>query len=501
MEIDWFSFHLASYVFWFLTVCILVLHILWTMRDDAYRTTLWIVVVVALPLVGTILYLFTGMGRKNYIAARLERARNDFDEPAHPAVRRILADYHNRIQRFIALEKEDGEVSTSFRVMLDRSFPESTPLSGNHVELLCDGDAAYPRMWQAIESAKHHIHLQSFIIANDRIGAKFLNLLYDKAEEGVQVKVIYDSFGSFGAIVSHFFRRYIVSRNKNMQIRAFSQWHFVAPWRLQMRNHRKLLVVDGRVAFIGGINISDENFRFLKKRGTAPAIHDLHCIVHGPTVGELQKSFLRDWCYSSKRDPAQILQENFFPAPRKSGDTVLRVIATGEGHEHYGTEKTFYVATSTSKRYLWISSPYFVPDRAFIKALRNAALRGVDVRILVPANNNHWFMKMASRAIYEALLTDGVRIFERGGNFSHAKAMLVDSEWAYFGSSNCDMRSFKLNYELDLIISSGDFLAQLKQQYQKEFQVSKEITLEDTANRPPVVRLVQTACALFTPIL
>lgn len=474
------------------------LHILLNMRDDSERASLWLILVAAFPVLGVILYLFAGLSRRNSLGSRLEKARNEFEEPGSDSARRFFAEYNAALSGFVAPEKEESVRNISFRVMLDRVFPDSPPLLGNSVELLRDGDAAYPMMIDAIRKAKKSIHLQSFIIANDSVGKMIFDALEKKARHGVEVKVIYDSFGSFSAILSHFFHRYS-RRNSRMQIRAFVHSNLFAPWKIQLRNHRKLLVTDGETAFLGGINISADNFRLINRR--APAIHDLHCRVRGPAVGMLQRSFLRDWCYAANLAPDNVLNKEVFPPPVSSGNDLVRVIASGHGHCYQGTEKAFFTATATAKRYIWINTPYFVPDHAFSKALRIAAQRGVDVRILLPEKNNHWYMKMAGRSLYESLLSDGVRIFERHGNFSHAKAMLVDGEWTLFGSSNCDVRSFRLNYELDIVVSGGDFLSSIHDQFRHEFAQSREILFEEIRSRGFFTRLLESLCALFTPVL
>ena len=270
--------------------------------------------------------------------------------------------------------------------------------------------------------------------------------------------------------------------------------------RIQLRNHRKLLVVDGKTAFIGGLNISEENFKWFTKPGRE--IHDFHCRLTGPAVGELQYAFLCDWFYASRnRDGEALFTRDFFPIPEARGDSVVRTVPSGHGYLFEGSEKVFFTAASTARKSIWIISPYFAPSKDFSKALRMASARGVDVRVIVPRNNNHWYVKMAARSFYESLTGNGVRVFERLGTFTHAKAMLVDGEWAYFGSSNCDIRSFRLNYELDLLISQGDFPEALHRQFLEELKNSAEITPRDLASRSVPQKLLESVCALMTPVI
>jgi cardiolipin synthase len=358
---------------------------------------------------------------------------------------------------------------------------------------------AYPVMLEEIKKAKKCIHLQSFIITDDEIGKKIFDALQKKAENGVKVKVLYDRFGSGKAIFSHFFQKY-AGKTPNFSIKSFMRVNLLAPWRVQLRNHRKLLIVDGSVAFIGGINISNQNIT-PSDSTKYKYIHDLHCLVRGPAVGELQFSFIRDWCFASNTPPAKMISEENFPTVKAHGESKVRVIDSGPGQNPQASEKVFFTAASTAKKYLWIITPYFVPEKAFIKALYMSAARGVDVRIMVPLNNNHWYVDYACKSLYGTLLSAGVRIFEKKGNFSHIKAMIVDGQWTMMGSSNCDVRSFKLNFELDFISCGGRFIEDLHSQFKREFNDAGEVLLTDLRNKRFTRRLAENICSLLTPVL
>ncbi|MFA7232195.1 MAG: phospholipase D-like domain-containing protein, partial [Victivallaceae bacterium] len=348
--------------------------------------------------------------------------------------------------------------------------------------------------------AKHSIRMQSFIIMNDPVGREIFDALAKRAEHGVDVKVLYDSFGSAKAYFSYFFHRYTHQRLKNLKIRAFSPINIFTPWRIQLRNHRKLLIIDGNVAFIGGINISEDNARF-SKVPRRKYIHDLHCRITGPAVSELQFVFLKDWLYSTK---GKILNESLlddFPVPEAQGDDIIRVVNSGPGQNPEASQSVFFTAAATAQKSLWIMTPYFVPGRSFIKALCITAARGVDVKIIVPKNNNHFFVALASQSLYRTLLSHGVKIYNKKGIFSHAKAMIVDGEWGFMGSSNCDVRSFKLNYELDFCVESGLFIDKLYKQFEFELTESEEILLENIHNSSLSKQLLENICALMAPVL
>ena len=492
-------FHIAAGLCFAGTVCC-IFHCLYNMRSKAERTMLWIAVMMALPGIGWILYLCFGFSSRAKFKSFVEEQLAASLDVRKKLPCGLLEQTADSQIRFSPDASNFSGMNPETLIMLDRIFPEQPLLTGNDVRLICNGDRAYPEMIHAIESAKHFIHIQSFIIADDSVGKAIFDALERQAAKGVLVRVIYDKFGSFHAIRSHFFRRYS-GKSPNLEIHAFSRLSLWTPWRIQLRNHRKLLIVDGKTAFIGGLNISADNFRIRRRK--VPPIRDLHCCVMGPAVMRLQMSFLNDWCIASHCPPEKVFDPEMFPVIKEtSGTHVLRVIPSGYGCEQNGTEKVFFTAAACARRSLWIMTPYFVPDLPFLKALRTTSMRGVEVRIVLPEKNNHKYMFLASRSLYESLLEDGVRIFERRGSFSHAKAMLVDGEWCYFGSSNCDVRSFRLNYELDLLISSGSFLQDLHGEFRKAFLESREITLENLLKKQSIpARILENICALFTPIL
>lgn len=335
---------------------------------------------------------------------------------------------------------------------------------------------------------------------NDEIGKAIFDLLARKASDGVKVKVIYDRFGSSHAIMSHFFRKYS-GKIPNLQIKSFMRINLFTPWRIQLRNHRKLLVVDGKTAFIGGINISSNNITGIDST-KYKYIHDLHCRIEGTAVGELQFSFLRDWCYATDFPPSRIFTEENFPAlDAVSGDSTVRIIDTGPGQNPEASQKVFFTAASAAQKYIWIMTPYFVPDKPFISALGMAAARGVDVKLIVPRNNNHWFVDFACKSLYEKLISNGIRIFEKMGSFSHVKAMIVDGEWIMMGSSNCDVRSFRLNFELDFVAYGGEFISDVREQFLKELYESIEVLPSDLKDKKFLREIAENICSLLTPIL
>ncbi len=480
---------------------VVFIHILLNKHEEPASAVLWLVVVVVFPFVGIIFYLMFGVNRLKTTGVSIQLANDMVDEETGEMLRKGLL-RHLEVQKdFVCrhAHEESGARYIDSSFTLDRILPEQLPLHGNRVKLLRDGTMAYPLMLKAIENAKSTINLQSFIIVGDDVGKKIFDTLVAKAEDGVVVRILYDQFGSAPSVWKGFFRKY-AKRSPNMTVLPFTRGNLLAPWRVQLRNHRKLLVIDGKIAYIGGINISSENVK-KKVAMKDKYIHDLHCEVHGPAVGEMQFSFLRDWCYATKLSPAKVFDEAYFPPLKEEGKSVIRVVDTGPGQRPEASEKVFYTAAATAKRYIWIMTPYFVPDKAFLRALTMAAARGVEVKLIVPLNNNHWYVDFATHSLYENMMESGIHIYEKSGVFSHVKAMVVDGEWGMMGSSNCDVRSFKLNYELDMVISCGDFVDKLHDQFVKELEDSGEVPMRRIVNKKLGRKLAENLCSLLTPIL
>lgn len=482
---------------WLLLHVAILIYICWTKSDEPSEATFWLLVVAMIPVGGIVLFFFFGITRIERADFRIRSIRSTIDD----ARGRLWGEELARVERALPGFAPPSEMSSQVRNQtLDRIFPHSLLLDGNHVELLRDGSSVYPRMLEDIRAAKHSIRLQSFIFMSDEVGIKILDALEQKAREGVDVKVLFDSFGSFKSYFSRFFRRCLFSRIEHFKVQAFSPLNLLAPWKFQLRNHRKLLVIDGHIAYSGGINISAENER---ARHISPNryIHDLHCRITGPAVSQFALSFFRDWSYTTRRNLEESVVPGDFVMPQRVGGTSLRVVGSGPGDYYQGTRHLFFAAAALAKNSLTIMTPYLVPGPSYIEALCMAAARGVEVKIIVPQHNNHFYVDMAARNFYPALLRSGVRIFEKTGVFSHTKALLVDNEWGFMGSSNCDSRSFRLNFELDFCFARGDFMESMREQVQTELGQSIELSLYQVEKHPFYDRLLSNCCALLTPIL
>jgi len=369
-------------------------------------------------------------------------------------------------------------------------------MGGNRVELLIDGDEFYPALHDAIASARDSIHLQSFIIARDATGRELVGHLASRARDGITVRLLYDRFGSTYA---HYGATFRPARKAGVKVASISH---ASPLRgrfqVNLRNHRKVAVVDGRLGFTGGINIGDPN---LSARASGEPIRDYHLLVTGPAVSELQLQFAADWSFASGEPPEDLVLARYFPAPERTGDALVNVVPGGPYSGGRALTDLLFAAIGAATTSLRIVTPYFVPNEPILQAIRAAGLRGVDTRLVVPQLGNHWYVDYAARSLYTPLLESGVRIFERRPPFSHAKALVVDGSYAVLGSPNVDYRSLHLNFETAVEVAETSFLERLNEQIARELAHSVEVSLDAHRARPMARRLAENFCYLFQPLL
>ncbi|MFW5996410.1 MAG: cardiolipin synthase [Lentisphaeria bacterium] len=467
-------------------------------RRPATSALLWIFVAWAFPVVGALFYLAFGINRlpvkgwlKHEADQKLLSERQKIEEGEAPELVYWRA-VHNRF-----MTEPPTDFGKTLNTAMDASLKEYPLLGGNDVKPLLNGDEAYPAMLDAIRKAEHHIHLVSFIIRNDESGRNFMEALASKAREGCEIRLIFDRFGSSAAVFSGFFRKY--RSVPNFEIVSWTQANLLKrQLQYNLRNHRKILVVDGKKAFIGGINISDSNVT----RGKTPPFEDFHFKVSGPVVQELQYTFLRDWHFMTRQSAAKLLHQRFFPELPAVGSGSVRIINSGPTTGEMKIISDIVFSSIVSARCDIVAvTPYFVPGDDLLQAIRTAALRGVRTRLIVPEKNNHTIAGWAARARYQDLLEAGVEIYERRPPLIHAKALIIDDEVALIGTANLDERSLRLNYETNLAVYEQKFIAELKQLLIYELSQSNSICLATWLQRPRQQRILENFCNLFSPVL
>jgi cardiolipin synthase A/B len=363
-----------------------------------------------------------------------------------------------------------------------------TPLTvGNKVVLLQNGAATYRAMLAAIASARDNINMESYIFEDDEVGQKFADALIAKQAQGVQVTLIYDSLGS-NAAPAEFFKRFTDS---GVQVLEFNPLNPLAArklWQINERDHRKLLIVDGKTAFMGGINISSvysagsasSSSKKDKAGGGAPW-RDTHLQVQGPVVSDFQKLFLETW---TSQNGAPMAPRAFFPVETNQGTEVMRAIGSSPEAPRSLFYTTLISAIDSAETSVHLTNAYFVPDPQLIASLTDAAARGVDVSLVLPSNSDSWLVLNAGRAHYERLLKGGVKIYERRGPLLHAKTGLIDGVRSTIGSTNLDRRSFLHNQEIDAVVFGSGFGDQMQAMFDADIAVSDHITLEKWERRP-----------------
>jgi cardiolipin synthase len=357
-------------------------------------------------------------------------------------------------------------------------------IAGNKLTLLNDGPQTIAAMIAAIKGATDHINLETYIFDQGVLGDEFSDLLIAKQKTGVQVNIIYDSVGSLKT-PQEFFQRLRDAGINLVEFNPVNPFKRFGSWRVNNRDHRKILIVDGRIAFTGGINISDDYssgslFHSRSRNKSHLGWRDTHVQVEGPAVASFQWLFMQAWVDQKADDLAA---RKYFPPLKPMGDKVVRVIGSEPGGD-YETYKAYVLAMQEAKISIHLTNAYFVPDVQMVEALTNAAKRGVDVKIVFPGVSDASLVMYAGRSFYNQLLAAGVHIFELQASVLHAKTAVIDSQWSTVGSTNLDMRSFLHNREVNLIAFDAEFGAIMESAFNEDLKNSIEITPEKWAERP-----------------
>ncbi|BDV44842.1 cardiolipin synthase [Geotalea uraniireducens] len=450
------------------------------MKRDPRSALGWITICLTIPLIGALSYWSMGVNR---IFRRARKWQESGRRLAGSEYFRAFPEHDAAI-----VMPPGAEYMGELRRLADRVV--SAPLvGGNRVEPLENGEEAYPAMLAAIAAARDSIHLSTYIFDTDGTGRRFIAALAAAAARGVTVRVIIDGIGE----------KYSFPRARKLLERAGIQVARFLPLRqgiyMNLRSHRKLLVVDGLKAYSGGMNIGD---RHLVNRPDPTAVKDLHFVVEGTVVGELQRVFLEDWHFVT----GELLDdERYFPAVPPTGEALARAIGDGPDKEFRKLQWILLGALSRATRHVRIMTPYFIPDRTLIAALVTTALRGVEVTLILPERNNLPYVHWATRAYLWELLQQGIRVFYQPPPFVHTKLLLVDGLWSLIGSANLDPRSLRLNFELNLEVYDRELSGRLARHFAAALAKSREVTLAEMDSRPLSEKLRDSTAKLFSPYL
>lgn len=449
-------------------------------KRDSRALIGWIGIIWLAPFAGTILYATFGINRIQRKARALRDARSTY---SGGRTVRLVTDPQ-------ATDGACGHLH-ELQNLVARASGEPL-LPGNRVNILRNGDEAYPAMLQAIDGAERSVTLCTYIIDRDHAGQQFLEALQRAQSRGVQVRVLVDDVGarySWPSMVRQLRRAQL---NTARFLPAFVPWLFHYS---NLRNHRKLLVVDGKVGFAGGLNIREEH---CLSRGTRHPIQDMHFQILGPVVAQLQETFATDWYFTTD----EVLEgEVWFPPLEPAGSALARCIADGPEEEFDRLRITLLGAVSCAKSSIRIVTPYFLPDSTLITSLSVAALRGLDVRIVVPERTNLALVQWASTAQLWQLLVRGCRIWRSPAPFDHSKLMVVDDTWTLIGSPNWDERSLRLNFELAVEWYDQEFARAVRELIDEKIARSREVTYADVEGRSLAAKLRDGLARVLSPYL
>lgn len=410
----------------------------------------------------------------------------------------------NRETQRELLEEAGGDATTRLKrfVQADQAIDNGVLLAGNEVNLLIDGPATYRAMFDAIRKAKRTIYLETYTIADDEVGKQFAEALLERCRAGVAIKVIYDAVGSWASSDAYF--NHLRSHGIEVhEIRPVDGVDVLAFWRANQRDHRKMLVVDGKTAFIGGINISsvyssgssgsgslDE-----RKQDGDSEWRDTQVRIDGPAAARIQELFLATWAKTGGTGAETDSRD--LPMPKPVGHDLVRVISTKGGGDSYAIYKAYLAAIALARERIWITQAYFLPNDEFLGALKDAAKRGVDVRILLPGFTDSTIALQASHSNYEDLLEAGVKLYERNDRLLHAKTAVIDCLWSTVGSSNLDYRSFVHNDEANAVIFGQEFGEQMEALFRSDLKRAHQVELAQWEERSLWKRLKERFGVLF----
>ncbi len=450
-------------------------------KKESVPAVAWCLTVLFLPIIGFIFYWLVGfqsvhrpLKRKRQHAQAFKIRKDASDEFAPPPSTPPLDDWEDLAR-------------------LSKQLGASPMIRGNRVEFYHEGQPAFDAMLTAIREAKHHIHMEFFIFRADESGHRFIEAMVERARAGVRVRFLYDAVGCWN-LKSGLLRELMEAGGR---VSPFLP--LLTPLRrrlrINLRNHRKILVVDGRVGFTGGFNIGEEylgNHRFFGRW------RDTHLRLEGPAVRWMQRVFGEDWSFAANEDLAG---PDYFPSIAPTGDVSAQIAWSGPDQEIKTIREVLFAAIMKAHRRVWLASPYFVPDAGLLDALCLAARSGRDVRLLCPFRPDKWVPYLAARYYWQTALAAGVRIYQYTQGFMHAKVLIVDDRWASVGSANFDNRSLYLNFEMNCLFDSEAVVAELEQAFLRDMAVSICVDPAGFEKRPFVSKLAENTCRLLSPVL
>lgn len=451
-------------------------------RRDPTTTWAWLLIMIMLPGVGFGLYLLIG---QNLSKEKIFKVKTVKDEEKK---REQLNNFYKDEEG-----KHDSGEYSDLRIM-NYNHGGSKYTTENKIDIYYDGEDKFEQLIKDLEKAQKFIHMQYYIFRRDSIGKRIINILEKKAAQGVEVRFLVDSMGSF-TITRKSVKRLIENGGKFEMFFPGILPHINT--RINYRNHRKIVIIDGEYGYTGGFNVGKEYINQDKKIGFW---RDTHIRIRGEAVKSLTDRFLLDWCYASGED-IEDFSTFYSEKTCEGGDVGVQIVTSGPDHTEEYIKHGYLKMINNAKKTIYLETPYFVPDEAMLEALKLSALSGVDVRIIIPGNPDHIFMKWAASSYIGELLDIGVKVYSYKNGFIHAKSIVVDGQVSSIGTANMDIRSFKLNFEVNAFIFDNRIAKNLEEQFYRDIEFSRIITKEGHHNRSRRMRIKESLIRLFAPIL
>ncbi|WP_433748955.1 cardiolipin synthase [Falsibacillus pallidus] len=481
---DWLEYDVLKYLSFIITLSVIFIGVVIFLENRHPTQTLtWLVVLGSFPLLGFVFYLLFG---RNYRKEKMFREKYILDKEAYIKYEEFPENHEPRLEKLGDHQKK--------LYHLAQKLGHSPVSFSTATKVLTNGQETFQFIKEELKRARHHIHMEYYIVRNDELGREIKSILIDRAKAGVKIRFLYDAVGSWKLS-----KRYI-SELKAAGVEAIPFGPVKVPFlnnKFNFRNHRKIIVIDGKVGFVGGLNIGDE---YLGKNDHFGFWRDTHLMVHGEAVKSLQLIFFQDWYYMTSE---HFLDEKYLHSepPDLFQDGGVQMIAGGPDNEWSVLKDIFFAMINSAEHSVWIASPYFIPDEDIFSALKIAALSGIDVRLLVPNRPDKRIVFHASRSYFPELLAAGVKVYEYEKGFMHSKIVIVDNELASIGTSNMDMRSFHLNFEVNAFLYRTLSTQTLVKEYLHDLESSNELNLDTFSNRHIGYRLLESTSRLLSPLL
>jgi cardiolipin synthase len=482
-QIKWVLLLEVAYVFLVLLTGILVI---WDTRSST-KTLGYLLLIFFLPVLGILFYFTFGI---NYRKRKIYTSKLQLDEE----LRKELQEGELKLLEYLQSQKQEELIHNRelAHLMANKKTAKALVFPGNEATILKNGEELFPLLFEEIKKAKHHIHLEYYIYDDDITGNLLKDILMEKAREGVEVRLIYDDFGSRSI------RKKLIKELKSSGVQAhpFNKIKLLAlANKINYRNHRKIVIIDGIVSFTGGINISD---KYDNTRNDS-YWRDTHMMIKGPATLALQETFIADWNFCSQEN--LVVSRPYFPLQLSSGNAHIQVISSGPDSDLPNILFAVIQAINLARYEILLTTPYYIPDDTLQESLIIAALSGVQVHLLIPAEGDSLWVSIAGESYFEELLHAGVKIYRYKKGFVHAKTFVTDRQLASVGTANLDLRSFDLNFEVSTLIYDAEIANQMAETFFEDLKDAERIDPEKWENRPLWRRMAEQVIRLTSPFM